>query len=390
MTLLSLELPRRRSYKCFKMDIAFLFIAEPYQCYHGVAVAFELARVPGVRVAFYYNDPESVYHLERIRRAYGERPINYIRMKRNLITRVVQRLKIFGFLKEAVYRTNELELSQYDAIFTVEDTAFRLFGKRPPTARPKKIYMPHGAGDGTVGFSPRARMFDYVLLAGAKSAQRMLSLKHIRPENHREVGLVKIETADRLSAANGLLFCNERPTVLYNSHKTRRLESWSAFIEPMLAEFAASDDYNLIVAPHVKLFRRRSERTKAYWGSRSTSNVIIDVGSDRSVDMTYTRSADIYVGDISSQVYEFLARPRPCVFLNPHNVDWQHNPDFAHWSLGDVITDPRDLMPAIRSAPARHHLYREQQEAQAAASLGDRSGGAAFRAAEAVMAFMQS
>jgi hypothetical protein len=372
------------------MDIAFLFIAEPYQCYHGVAVAFELARIPGVRVALYYNDPESVYHLERIRRAYGERPINYIRMKRNLITKMVQRMKIFGFLKGAVYRTNEWELSQYDAIFTVEDTAFRLFKGRPPQMRPKKIYMPHGAGDGTVGFSPRARMFDYVLLAGSKSARRMLSLEHIRPENHCEVGLVKIETADRLSSVNGPLFSNQRLTVLYNSHKTRGLESWSTFVEPMLAEFTMSEEFNLIVAPHVKLFRRRSEKTKAYWRSRSNSKIIIDLGSDRSVDMTYTRSADIYVGDISSQVYEFLARPRPCVFLNPHKVDWRRNPDFAHWHLGDVITDPRDLMHAIRSAPARHHLYREQQEAQAAASLGDRSGGAARRAAEAVMAFMQS
>ncbi len=311
-------------------------------------------------------------------------------MKRNLITKLVQRIKIFGFLKGAVYRTNEPDLSKYDAVFTVEDTAFRLFENRAASARPKKIYMPHGAGDGTVGFSSRARMFDYVLLAGEKSAQRMLALEHVRPDNHRKVGLVKIETADRLSKVTGPIFKNARPTILYNSHKTRRLESWSTFIEPMLAEFAISDEHNLIVAPHVKLFRRRSAKTKAYWHSRITDNVLIDIGSDRSVDMSYTRSADIYVGDISSQVYEFLARPRPCVFLNPFNVDWRSNPDFAHWHLGDVISRPQDLMQAIRSAPARHHLYRDQQEARAAASLGDRTPGAAGRAAQAVITFMQS
>jgi len=371
------------------MDIAFLFIAEPYQCYHGLAIAFELRRMSGVSVAIYYNDPESVYHLERIRQAYGEEPFDYIRMKRNLLARLVERIKIFGFLKSSIYRSNEPDLLGYDAIFTVEDTAFRLFRGRAASARPRKIYLPHGAGDRTVGFSPRLRMFDFVLLAGPKSAQRMLELKHIRADNYREIGLVKFDTADRLVGASGPLFRTARPTVLYNAHKAPGLQSWSTFIEPMLADFAANEAYNLIVAPHVKLFRRRSARTKAYWQSRSTDNVLIDVGSDRSVDMSYTRAANIYVGDISSQVYEFLAEPRPCVFLNPYNIDWEDNPDFAHWHLGDVISRPEELMPAIEAAPVRHHLYRDRQEAQAAASLGDRSPGAAARAAEAIVEFLQ-
>ncbi|SDA24493.1 hypothetical protein [Sphingomonas sp. NFR15] len=371
------------------MDIAFLFIAEPYQCYHGLAVAFELRRIPGVRVAIHYNDPESLHHFERIRHAYGEAPFEYIRMKRNLFAKLVERIGIFGFAKQSVYRSSEPELLKYDAIFTVEDTAFRLFENRAETLRPRKIYLPHGAGDGTVGFSPRLRSFDYVLLPGPKSAERMLALKHIRPDNHREVGLVKLETAERLARASGPLFETARPTVLYNAHKTRGLQSWSRFIEPMLADFAARDAYNLIVAPHVKLFRRRGARTKAYWRSRSTANILIDVGSDRSVDMSYTRAADIYVGDISSQVYEFLAHPRPCVFLNAYDIDWKADPAFAHWHLGDVISRPQDLMPAIEAAPARHHLYRDRQEARAAASLGDRRPGAAARAAEATVAFLR-
>jgi hypothetical protein len=310
-------------------------------------------------------------------------------MKRNLMARMVERIKIFGFAKSSVYRSNEPDLLRYDAIFTVEDTAFKLFDRYPEDARPRKLYLPHGAGDGAVGFSARLRKFDFVLVPGPKSTERMLSLGHVRADRVREVGLVKLETAERLAEAAGPLFETPRPTVLYNAHKTRGLESWSTFIEPMLAAFAASDDYNLIVAPHVKLFRRRSAGIKAYWQLRSTANALIDVGSDRSVDMSYTRAADIYVGDISSQVYEFLVQPRPCVFLNPHGVDWKHNPNFAHWHLGDVISRPEDLMPAIRSAPARHHLYRARQEARAAASLGDRRPGAAARSARAIVEFLQ-
>ena len=137
-----------------------------------------------------------------------------------------------------------------------------------------------------------------------------------------------------------------------------------------------------------KLFRRRSEKLREAWRARGSANVIVDPGSDRSVDTSYTAAADIYVGDVSSQVYEFLIVPRPCVFLNAHGIDWRQDPSFAHWHLGDVVDDPAQLMDAIRAAPARHHLYREAQETLAAASLGDRRPGIAKRAADAVAAFM--
>jgi hypothetical protein len=371
------------------MKIAFVFMAEPYQCYHGAAVAFAMAAIPGVEATIYYNDPDSVHHLDRIRAAYGAPPMPYRRMKRSPLTTFIQKLKVFGFLKFTVYRANESALAGYDAVFSVEDTAYRLFENKKKGDRPAKIYMPHGAGDGIVGFSGRAKHFNLVILPGPKSVARMLSLGYVRPDNHCEIGLVKLETADLLNKSHGDLFTVNRPTILYNSHKTRGLRSWDIFIEPMLAGLAESDDYNLIVAPHVKLFRRRSRRLRAKWEARSTAKVIIDTGSDRSVDMSYARAADIYVGDISSQVYEILVEPRPCVFLNGYNVKWETNPSFAHWHLGDVITEPAQLMPAIRAAKARHPIYRERQIAMATASLGDRSPGASDRAARAIMDFLQ-
>jgi len=51
--------------------IAFVYIAEPYQCYHVAAVAHALARRPTVSVEIFYNDAETVPHLERIRRAFA-------------------------------------------------------------------------------------------------------------------------------------------------------------------------------------------------------------------------------------------------------------------------------------------------------------------------------
>src|SRR3546814_8917128 len=53
--------------------------------------------------------------------------------------------------------------------------------------------------------------------------------------------------------------------------------------------------------------------------------------------MSYTNSADIYLGDISSQVYEFIRQPKPCLFFNLDRIAWREHGGFAHWHLGQVV-----------------------------------------------------
>lgn len=368
------------------MNIAFLYIAEAYQCYHSAAIALDLAARPGVHVTTYYNEPDAPHHLERVRLAYGAPSMDYRRLKRSWATRLMQSIRRLGLFKEMVLRDNLAELDGYDAIFAVEMTVspIRKMGAR----HAKLIYYPHGAGDRAVTYHRRVSGFDFALLPGPKYAERMLAQGLIHPNGFALPGYVKLETSDRLRAAQGPLFDNGRPIVLYSAHKVPGLQSWSAHIEPMLAAFSETDEYNLIVAPHVKLFHRRSRKIRNAWEARSTPNVRIDTGSDLSVDMSYTTAADIFIGDVSSQVYEFLIRPRPCIFLNPHRVKWRGNPDFLHWTLGDVIEDPSELMRAIRNAHARHHLYVKKQEELVSASIGDCTPGASKRAADAVLAFM--
>jgi hypothetical protein len=368
------------------MNIAFLYIAEAYQCYHGAAIAIELASRPGMRIVSYYTDPDAPHHLERIRRAFAAAPMDYVQLERSPLTRLLQGVRWLGSFKELVLRDNRETLDRYDAIIAVENTvaAARTVG----ISRPNLIYSPHGFGDRAYSFVPRIAGFDFVLLAGPKTEARMLADGLIRPGRYALTGSIKLETGARLSRAEGPLFAQLRPTVFYNPHFQAELTSWHRYIEPMLRQFAAQDAYNLIAAPHVKLFRRRGRALRARWEARSTANILIDTGSERSVDTSYLAAADIYVGDVSSQVYEFLAEPRPCVFLNAHGVDWRADPNFSHWHLGDVVETPANLMTAIAAASARHALYRARQEAVAAAALGDRHPGAARRAADAIASFL--
>jgi hypothetical protein len=368
------------------VKIAFLYIAEAYQCYHGALIAIELAKRSGVSVTSFYSDPDTPRHLQRIHDAFGAPPPRLVQLNESFGTRTLRALKYLGVFKHLVLRDNREALNGFDAIVSVENTA--AMARDEGIDRPKLIYTPHGFGDRAYAFVPRIAAFDLVLVAGQKTEQRMLANGLIRPGAYALTGSVKLETAAKLAQAEQQLFASRRSTILYNPHFDPELTSWRLFARPMIDQTRAEDEFNLIVSPHVKLFRRSSESTRESWRRRSTPSIIVDPKSDRSVDGSYLWASDIYVGDSSSQVYEFLARPRPCVFLNAHGVNWREDPSYVHWHLGDVIEDPRQLMAAIRAASQRHHLYAERQIAARDATFGDQPGSASGRSAEAILDFL--
>ena len=127
------------------MNIAFVYIAEAYQCYHGAAIAIELARCPGVRVTSYYADPNTAWHLERIHRAFGAPPPNATPLFQSASTRLLRAVKRLGTFKHLVLRDNREALDRYDAIVAVENTL--AMARSEGIDRPKLIYTPHGFGD---------------------------------------------------------------------------------------------------------------------------------------------------------------------------------------------------------------------------------------------------
>src|ERR1044072_6771210 len=117
------------------MQIAFLYIAEAYQCYHGAAIALELARRPGWQVVSYYNDDESPRHLERARTPEGAPRMAYRRLGRAPLTRALQAVKRLGMFKDLVMRDNAAELDRYDAVFAVENSVAALRDLGAPRPR---------------------------------------------------------------------------------------------------------------------------------------------------------------------------------------------------------------------------------------------------------------
>lgn len=366
------------------LRLAVLYGAEPYQAYHVADIATELARDPKVELTVLTVDGAT----ERVLRA-----IDPAQLPERLYVppwiAALRKLRLLGILKQQVltHPRNLARLAQFDAIITPTDHARVVRPLLDPL--PQMIYVTHGIGGRAASYSDKYLGFDFVLVAGPADERRLLEDRRVRPGHYAVIGYPKFETARRLAEGSPKLFDNGRPTVLFNSHSKRALRSWDRFAGPLIDHAARTGEFNLIVAPHVKLFGRRPRFVWRRWERLAVpGRVIVDLGSPRSLDMTYALAADIYAGDVSSQIYEFLTEPKPVVFLNAHRLPWQGNRDFPNWDLGDVVETPQAAIAAIRDAPERHQLYSARQR-ERLDQLVDRSPGAARRGADAVLAYLR-
>lgn len=368
-----------------RQRIAVLIGAEAYQAYHVADIAFELAERETVDVEIIALLPETLAQIERMERTErdSEIPRRLLHVPPHL--RLLQKARLFGSLKTQVLRDpRNLELlSGFDAIVTPTDHARVLRPLLDPL--PLMIYVNHGIGGRAASYSDKYLGFDFVLVAGPNDEQRLLADRRVRPGHYAVIGYPKFETAARLADGQPDLFDNDRPTVLFNPHSKRSLRAWEVFARPLIDHAARTGDFNLIVAPHAKLFGRRTVREWKRWEALAVpGRVIVDLGSERSLDMTYALAADIYAGDVSSQVYEFLVEPKPCVFFNAHRIVWRGDRDFPNWDLGDVVETPEEAIQAFSNASARHVLYADRQRERMAAVV-DRAPGAAKQGADAIL-----
>lgn len=253
------------------------------------------------------------------------------------------------------------------------------------------IHTRHGAGNREDAGDEHVALFDFVLLPGQKNADWFSGLGCLTPGRYAIVGYPKFEVVRAWDRGRQRLFDNANPVVVYNPHFEQHLGSWSTMGLAVLDFFATHPQYNLIFAPHAVLFARRwRHHVSLPRRYKRIPNILIDTDSPALSDMTYMLAGDIYLGDVSSQVYEFLLEPRPCVFLNAHGVAWEHNPHYAHWRFGQVIDDVvHGLGPALASALETHAQYLPEQQAGFTYTFHDEPGStAAQRGADAIARFL--
>lgn len=297
--------------------------------------------------------------------------------------------------KLLIYGDNLGFFRSLDILVVTERTSLML-KTRYGIHRPLMVLADHGAGDRAIGFGSSAAQFDHILAAGQKTRDRLQNEAGVDPKKISVIGYVKFDMKP-CRTTNLHLNANGRQTVLYNPHLSPHLSSWYKWGRPVLDWFCDQDQYNLIFAPHIMLFERRLVFTidrfriglPGRLASRYASHphIHIDLGSTASTDMTYTDAADVYLGDASSQIYEFLNNPRPCAFLNPFGYEHEGDPNFAHWRAGPVIGDLAELPAKLEAATDDHaSYYRERQQKLIDYTFAPALPSASAKAASVLMA----
>lgn len=363
--------------------ICFLYIAQTHQILHSLPIAIELARNwPQFDV---HLAATSQAHLDYIDEALGK--LGDAPLTRKLLgpkwLREIRPGQATTPPKAAMLVANARTLAGYDAVVTPERTTALL--RRLGVKRTKLVYTQHGAGDRGGPFEPRLGLFDLVMAAGPKQRDRMVESGLVAPENCAMVGYPKFDIVEALSPEPKSPFSDQRPIVLYNPHFDPKLSSWPRWGAQVLERFAADDRYNLIFAPHVRLFDQADAPDLGPVDRfRDHPRIHIDLGGPAAIDMTYTRVADVYLGDVSSQIYEFLRTPKPAIFLNAHGVDWVGDESYRHWRYGPVLDQVEALPDAVASAMASHDEYLAEQQAGFASSFDLQPRSSSLRAAEAI------
>lgn len=350
-------------------EIAFLAISQAHQYLHWLPAALRLAANPDVRVTVLVSSEASQAFIR-----------SYDSEKRLRIERLwAPSIRPHGLftppLRVPVLLLNARQISRYSTIVTTEVTSSVL--RRWPGFSSTMIHLKHGAGDREGGYNPKHARFDLTLVNGLKDKQRLIERGLTTNDNCHVVGYAKFELIRPLLEP---LFADGAPIALYNPHFDKDVGTWIRHGRKIVKAMEGIGGWNFVVAPHVKTRSGSTIRSNA-------SNIMVDRGSTRSIDMTYTQAADIYIGDASSQVYEFIRTPRPCIFLNLDRIDWRSKPAYAHWQLGQVVECVDELAGALARARSLQPRFEAAQRRMAAHSIDHGEGLASQRQADAILEF---
>jgi len=367
--------------------LCFLYIAQHHQVWHSLSVAVAMARGwPELKIEIAATTRELLDYVSGLLAELGGAPIELV-----LLPPAWMRRFAGGGAppKAPMLIANALRLSGYDAVITPERTTALL--RQIGVQHPMLVYTQHGAGDREGPFEPRLRVFDLVMAAGPKQRDRMVGEGWVKAENCAMVGYPKFDLVDALPQRTPPRFERPGPIVLYNPHFHPELSSWTKWGWLVLEAFAANDRYNLIFSPHIRLFETASiEARAAFKRFAENPRIHVDLGGPAAADMTYTRAADLYLGDVSSQVYEFLRTPKPCLFLNVSGSDWRQDPSFHHWLYGPVVDGVDNLCGAVDQAFSRHGDFREAQLQGIAETFDITNEPSSIRAARAIKAHLEA
>ena len=343
--------------------IGFIYLDELHHIHHFLSPAIELSKTTGYDVEILTYEAKHEYLTSLIEKFGGEN-LKVTKLSTYFYRKIIEKLKKRNQPSALyIYKKHLKSLLQYDALVFTDHTAEVFFKEQITAKKTNFIYIDHGAGDGAYGYGESHALYDLILVAGNKKADRLK--KELKNDNLpiEITGYCKFDLLDK-EISNKLHFDNSNPTILYSPHFKHELSSWYKMGMPILDFFLNNTEYNLLFAPHYNLFNKKGHGNSKIIDQKyyNASNILIDLGSENSIDMTYTISSNIYLGDVSSQVYEFMIKARPIIFINNNNVEWDGDPNYLMWRTGRKIKNIDELEKALESISDWDKDFREEQK----------------------------
>lgn len=340
--------------------IGFIFLDEIHHVDHFITTAIELAKTNEVSILTFPS--KHTYLRDSLKRLNGEDVI-LEELKTKPFRAFTDKLKNRDFPRKAFWmkKNKRYLLSCFDALVFTDFIQHTLHKSRKNEKKPIFIYFAHGLAGHAYAFKKDLVYFDLHLVTGHFFYDQ-LKKRDLLSKQNVLCGYPKIDAVKNQNRKK--YFNNDNPIVLYNPHFKRPFSSWFDHGLNILEFFYNNPDYNLIFAPHINLFaekgmEKKQEIPEKYFESK---NMHLDLGSTQSVNMTYTQQATIYLGDVSSQVYEFIINPRTCIFINSEKINYKQDDHYRFWQCGEVINTSEALEKALQNSELDFKKYKPIQE----------------------------
>lgn len=331
-----------------KSKVGVFCIDKSYFLYHILGIGLELTRYESIETYFFCT-PSNVPIVQKIAINYGIPNISIIKFRGeplkfnfNKFCELIPR----PLFRPYLIKFNDIHIKKMDA-FIVPLYDYLILKKYYP--KKSMIYTTHGMPSREYAFDNRITQFDLFFLSSLRDLTERRKRNQITNTNHKVIGFSKHDLLKYNSARP--VFNNKNKTILYNPHWEKNMSSFKKFGFQILNFFSNNPEYNLIFSPHCKLVSRNLYLRYQLKKYHKFSNIIVDLHSEKNNDMTYTKQADLYMGDVSSQVLEYLfLGTKPCLFLDAHNLMSDNIQRPITWDLGDVINKLDNLKESINKA----------------------------------------
>ena len=369
-----------------KFKVGVFCIDPSYIIYHVLSLGLELSRNKDIETYFLCTSRNKAI-VQTLAQDYGIRKFHLLEIRTDPISaRFPKKFELSPAYRPFLFWLNRVTLRQINAFITplYDYLALKWFLKNKLL-----IFTSHGIANRAYSFDNRIKQFDLFFLTGSNEERDRKKRKQLTKSNYKVVGFLKFDLLkDKLIPK---LFLNQNKTILYNPHWNRQLTSFHKYGFALLDFFSRNPQYNLIFAPHSRLITKNQGYLIKLKKYKDFRNILIDFESEYCNDMTYTKCADIYIGDASSQALEFIYyRPRPCIFIDAHKI---RNDTFNRpiaWDLGLIIRDIQKFDSLLNNAKDTHEKkYITTQKKLTNDIFHSEKKSPSALAAEAVMELIQ-